>query len=208
MVDHTVGQGECLASIARQYGLFWQTIWNDPANAELKRRRRNPNVLKPGDVLRIPESSLKWVSCATEQRHRFLARGTPARLRVRLLRNNEPRAHVPYTLSIDGRTFTGTTDGEGWLTQSIPNDAQRGRLSLDNGCEVRNLVLGHLDPVDDIAGLQQRLSNLGLYGGPADGILGPETEAALALFQSGCGLEATGRLDDATRDALADGYKS
>ncbi len=62
--------------------------------------------------------------------------------------------------------------------------------------------MGHLDPVDGLKGAQQRLRNLGLYGGPVDGQDSPLTTGALSLFQQRQGLERTGKLDDATKDAL------
>ncbi len=50
--------------------------------------------------------------------------------------------------------------------------------------------------------IQQRLIDLGYLRGTADGIFGERSEAALKVFQSLAGLEATGSMDDATRDAL------
>jgi peptidoglycan hydrolase-like protein with peptidoglycan-binding domain len=49
---------------------------------------------------------------------------------------------------------------------------------------------------------QDRLSRLGFYNGPADGLRGPETDAAIERFQQAQGLTASGQLDAATSDAL------
>jgi len=80
-VDYTVKQGDCIESIAVRHGLLWQTIWDDPNNAELKRRREDPHVLLPGDPLYIPGRRVKSVDGATDQRHRFRRRGVPWRFR-------------------------------------------------------------------------------------------------------------------------------
>ena len=50
--------------------------------------------------------------------------------------------------------------------------------------------------------IQQRLIDLGYLRGVADGIFGERSEAALRVFQAMAGLEATGAMDDATREAL------
>ena len=56
---------------------------------------------------------------------------------------------------------------------------------------------------DDLRLAQQRLIDIGLLSGRADGIYGPKTAAALRDFQARNGLAETGKLDAATADALA-----
>jgi hypothetical protein len=54
---HTVQQGELLSRIAKASGFRdYRTIWNDPKNADLRRRRHNPHHLFPGDVVWVPPS--------------------------------------------------------------------------------------------------------------------------------------------------------
>jgi peptidoglycan hydrolase-like protein with peptidoglycan-binding domain len=45
---------------------------------------------------------------------------------------------------------------------------------------------------------QQRLHAAGLYQGPVDGVMGPDTKAALARFQAQNGLSHTEQLDEQT----------
>ena len=49
---------------------------------------------------------------------------------------------------------------------------------------------------------QEKLSAAGHEAGPADGKMGPQTQAALKEFQESKGLEASGRLDQETIAAL------
>lgn len=49
MPNHLVKQGECLSSIAAQYRFAWEQLWNLPQNRELRLKRKNPNILFPGD---------------------------------------------------------------------------------------------------------------------------------------------------------------
>ena len=45
MPYHEVKQGDCMASIADEYGFFWKTIWHLAENSELRRKRTDPYVL-------------------------------------------------------------------------------------------------------------------------------------------------------------------
>ncbi len=71
MTTHVVEQGECLATIAARHGYAWQTVYNAPENAALRRRRPNPNVLYPGDVVEIPEKRPVEARVATGRQHTF-----------------------------------------------------------------------------------------------------------------------------------------
>lgn len=54
----------------------------------------------------------------------------------------------------------------------------------------------------NVRALQNRLHQLGFYGGPADGVWGSTTQSALERFQRSRGLEVTGTLNPATANAL------
>jgi len=208
--EHVVRQGECLTSIAAAHGLHPDTIWNDAANAALKRERKDPSVLLPGDRLHVPERRLRQESGATEQRHRFRRKGLPARLILTVRQAGQPRADTPYVLAVDGRTREGTTDGEGQLDEPIPAGARAARLVVDPGGEgeqVFELDLGGLDPVTEAAGLQKRLDNLGFTCEPT-GELDEQTAAALLAFQKEHDLEPTGNADAKTRDKLVQEHGS
>jgi len=51
--------------------------------------------------------------------------------------------------------------------------------------------------------IQQQLADVGCYSGAIDGILGPETDAAILAFQEAAGLSADGELGPETQSALA-----
>jgi N-acetylmuramoyl-L-alanine amidase len=130
-------------------------------------------------------------------------------LSVRLLdADGEPLADEPYVLEIDGQHTEGRTDSDGLVEISIAPDARHGTLRLTERRQTHQLELGHIDPIESISGVQARLNNLGFDCGEVDGRLGPQTAAALRQFQSASDLEATGTLDDDTRQALQDSHGS
>jgi hypothetical protein len=212
---HTVEQGEYLASIAKDYGFSdLHTIYDHPQNADLKKKRPDPNILLPGDELFIPDKQLKDESCATEKKHRFQVKVPKAWLKI-VVKDSEGKAlsNQPYTLTVATLTSKGTTDGAGSLQQKIPIGIELGQLTLDKLGLTWPLKIGHLDPVHDegddtdnaiISGLQARLNNLGFHCGSVDGELGPQTTEALRRFQQTVmgRKDATGAPDKETRDAL------
>lgn len=209
MPEYTVKQGDCVSSLAAKYGLLPETIWDHPSNAALMKTREDPNILFPGDILFIPDKEEKVEAGATTQRHRFRKKGVPEKLRLRLLDNDEPLANLPFQLNIDGKFFEGTTDGDGCLEQSIPPGAKRGKLLVGEGEDQfeYNLILGHLDPLDEISGLQGRLNSLDFDCGKIDGVFGNKTKRALSFFQKKHDLEPTGEIDEATKKVLKEQYQ-
>lgn len=202
MKKHIVRQGDDMQSIAYENRMWWETIWHHSDNAELKRKRENPNLLLPGDVVCIPERQKKNEQVCTEQKHCFVRKGVPAKLRLKLLEDNKPRANESYTLNIDGKLFSGNTDQEGRIEVSILPNAKRGKLLLGEDQDEYVFELGSVDPLNETPGIQQRLSNLSFDSGRVDGEFGSKTEAALRGFQEQYGLTANGKLDQATREKL------
>jgi N-acetylmuramoyl-L-alanine amidase len=83
--SYVVQQGDCIASLAYERGLLLDTIWNHPRNRALKTKRKDPYILKPGDVVYIPDIDPKKLDCATRKRHRFKLKGVPAKFKLRLV---------------------------------------------------------------------------------------------------------------------------
>jgi hypothetical protein len=59
-----------------------------------------------------------------------------------------------------------------------------------------------VDPGQVVANVQSALQQQGYYQGEVDGILGPQTRAALADYQSAQGIEPTGAVDQPTLETL------
>ncbi|HBY59584.1 MAG TPA: hypothetical protein DEH78_07155 [Solibacterales bacterium] len=206
-MEHTVQQGDSVKSVAFQHGLFWETVWNHPNNAELKALRKNPNILYPGDKLFVPERVVKEVDAAVDGLHQFKVKNVPDKLKVRFLKQGEPRADVPYTLDVDGETSQGNTDGGGWVIKTIKPNAKKAKFDFGKG-EVFEMKLGHLDPIDTVSGLQARLANMGIWEGAVDGQVTPEFTDALKGYQKKRGLTESGEPDAGTQQKVEEEYGS
>jgi len=206
-LEHTVKQGEGLTSIAQKYGVSFEKIWNDPENDQLKRKRKNPNILYPGDVVYIPYKETKEELGVTETKHRFKLKKSIHILRLAVEVSEIGRmANEAYELTIDNNIYKGITDADGMIKETLPADSKTGRLKV--GEEVWELCIGWLNPIDrdtkdeGLSGAQGRLTNLGYLVGPVSGMMDSMTEMALKYFQADEGLELTGKLDEATRNKL------
>lgn len=199
--QYKVKQGDCMLSIAEKHGFFWETVWDHADNAALKEKRENSNELAPGDVVAIPDKREKDESKGATKRHRFKKKGVPAMLRLRIEIDDEAMANEPYRLTIDGRLISGTTDGDGRIEEPIPPNAVRGELRIGRGDEemIYPLQLGTLDPLDTENGVRGRLRCLG-YDGEGD------LAEAIREFQGDEGLEATGTLDEPTKQKLVERF--
>lgn len=194
---HRVRAGECISSIAVDYGFFPATIWNHDNNEQL-RELRDPNVLHVGDEVFIPDREIMTKTGATDQRHTFTRKGVPAKFRIQICNGTEPRPNVDFSLLIDGdKEITGKTDDEGVVSVFLPPKAREGRLTIGEGEQVIDLFFGHLDPIEEDSGVKQRLYNLGLLD--QEDASDADMLAAVALFQAQFGLEETGELDSGTR---------
>ncbi|HWM91647.1 MAG TPA: peptidoglycan-binding protein [Thermoanaerobaculia bacterium] len=205
-----VQEGQSVESIAYESGHYWETVWECPENAELRELRPSAHQLVPGDSLFVPDIVPKTEPCRTGKKHVFRRRGVPSRLRLIVREDGNPQSGVAYVIEIDGVVSKGTTDPSGKIDHPLPPNAASARLRIGDGigARVMTLCLRQLQPVNDTAGVQARLSNLGYGPGAVDGELGDATRAAIRAFQKAEGLDPTGEPDDALRARLVEKHGS
>jgi len=210
---YAVEQGDCLSSIAAKFGFgSYHSIYDHPLNADFKKKRPNPNVIYPGDILYIPNLQLKEVDCSTDKLHKFCVTRPLVRLRIKVLdRDRKPYKHKRYKLVVNSsdQMWSGHTTATGLVEALIPASVTAGRLQLwltDNPNALASiempLQIGHLDPAEEVTGAQARLNHLGFDCGVVDGILGPKTRSALTRFQKAQELTETGEVDGPTSDKM------
>ena len=201
--NHRVKQGECLSSIAAKYGLDAQSIWLDSANQTLKDLRKTPDILLPGDVLKIPDIDVKKESASSDNKHRYLLKNRTF-LHIKLVVDEHSLAGEEYDICIEDHTTHGTIGGDGKIDMNIPPDASSGHLTILG----RRFFfdLGNLDPADSVTGIQARLNQLGYRAGAIDNDCGPQTKACLSAFQKEHDIQVTGEVDNSTIDKIKQAY--
>ncbi|WP_437671179.1 peptidoglycan-binding protein [Sorangium sp. So ce131] len=203
-MDYIIKQGDHLTKIAVRFGFTsYDVIWNHPRNAELKARRRTPNVLMPGDRVFIPDREVKSAKVSSGKRHFFKVKRSRLQLRLAFLDFlHRPIANTEGALDIQSN-LRAITDGDGRMELIIAAAAEGGTITLPQGSAT--IHIGHLDPIDEESGLRARLANLGyLIGVVEDADDTEELRFALQEFQADHGIKITGAFDDATRAKLLD----
>ena len=203
---YVVKQGDCFSVIAKKHGFLLKTLWEHPPNAPLKQKRKSPNILHPGDVIYIPETTIREVDGSTEVKHVFRVEADKTDLQLRLLREDEPRSNVNFSLQIGRKTIEAITDSDGSINEkNIPADAKTAKLILQPGTEEAEeyeLLLGHLDPLEENSGVADRLQNLGFCFGFDEDEDDEALKYAVEGFQNKYELPETGAVDAATLDKL------
>jgi hypothetical protein len=207
-IEHEVEQGEHLPKIAEMYGYHdYKVIWDHADNKKLKDLRKNPNVLLPGDIVKIPDRKPEIVKCQTDKKYRFQLAGEVLHLRLALLDyNNEPLPDTECELRIDGNSIPLKSDGDGRIEAPISADVKEATLVFKDPQapferEIK-IQIGALDPVEEVSGQKARLSNLGYITSPLDEVDDTLFAHAVEEFQCDHGIKVTGECDSGTQGKL------
>ena len=173
-VTHTVQQGECLTSIALDYGYSdWKKIYEHPENEHFRNQRPNPNIVFAGDEITIPEIEIKAEPVEPDIVNVFVAKGTKPYLNLRLVEHIEGDAlsNCPYQLTYKHKgkeeKKEGQLDADGQLSIKIPGQIKEADITVtleqdaDKTDFTWKLFIGSPDPVDTPSATAQHLINMG-----------------------------------------------
>jgi N-acetylmuramoyl-L-alanine amidase len=216
-----VEQGECLSRIAHRYGIKdWKKGWNAPENEALRKKRKNPNVLLPGDEITVPGIDVHEIIVPTDQTHRIVVTNPIMSVEVAFRDwERNPMGESSYVISYseNGKEMQkkGQLGAKGKLQLLVHVSVRHIQVRFhDLGCAFE-LQVGTLDPVENadnqeliVSGLQARLAALGYGACDAPGVFGAGTKQALHAFQQAEMSEeaCTGEADSATRSKLVAVY--
>lgn len=201
--NHNVVQSDHIARIAEKYHFFDYTIiWDDGANADVKSKRTNPNILYPGDVVVIPDKTPKTETRPTTRTYVFKVKPQPLQIRLKILDyDGEPAVgDLKYKVEGDSGTVAMTN---GLFRKPIDRAWQNGSLRVDklNILDVP-MKIGWLDPVEYQSGQVARLNNLAYNAGVVESVDPLQFRSAVEEFQCDNGLDVTGECDATTQAKL------
>jgi hypothetical protein len=191
--NRAVGPGQTAASVAWSAGFMkFETVWSAPENADLGKRRKDPQVLHPVDTIHVPARLPPQFSFATGREHVITVNRTKLTVRVRLVDwLGKPRAGQACVVTADGDPQEVTSDGQGAVQFVVSPVTSRATIDCGDG-EVFDLAVGALNPVDTLTGAGSRLANLGLYSHVEDATIDDRERLrfALEVFSDIAGIDA------------------
>jgi hypothetical protein len=188
MQPYVIKQGDYLALLAYNFGFDAATVWNDPANAALRQLRPDPNLLWPTDILYIPDQVYKQPttqSLQTGTTNNFVSDLPEVPVSLRFV--DPPLASQAFIVQEQPQLTGLTTGADGTVTFSIPVTLQAFTVAFTDSGTTFVFNTGHLDPIDTLTGVFQRLQNLGYIGAGATMVPSPDLNVvrdALRAFKA------------------------
>lgn len=214
-VVHTVKQGETLTRIAKQYSYSsWKSIYYDPSNSEFQKLRPNPDLIFPGDKINIPDIKPRKMTVGATRQHVFCVKREGEYFRLKIQnRKGESWTGKKVVLDADGDMQEFTLDESGIVEFNLGDkELSNAKLDvytdddIDYPSHSIELKLGHLDPVEELSGVQARCNALGFDCGVVDGLNGKNTEKGVKAFQKAHGLVVDGIAGPNTKKKLKEVY--
>lgn len=204
--SYVVRAGDHLAKIAHNVGLDPDTVWKHPKNKDLRAKRPDGNLLCEGDIVFLPLEDEKGLPLQIGAENHFSAEVPEIETHLRFGDAKGPFAGEAYVVEGLDDPIEGTTDGNGALVIVSPVTARVAKVFFPKRKRRFAVLLGDMDPITEVSGVQLRLAALGFFQGTANGTLDEGTAKAIANFQDAKGLPKTGKMDAATVDALKSAY--
>jgi hypothetical protein len=187
MAEYTVKQGDWFARIVKRqgYGNVWKPIFQNSDNQDFRKICPEPDLLIPGEHCVLPDKDEREETKSTSKKWQFELAPSKAQLHVVLLRpNGQPLKSTAYKLVfhgplVEGKTISKKTDGNGAVKCDITTDVEKATLTIEG--QTFELLIGYLEPVTTVKGVQARLQNLNYHIEAIDGVAGAETPSAAAI---------------------------
>lgn len=221
---YVIRKGDYLTKLGHELGFDPAYVWAHPKNQELVEKRKSMEVLKPGDLLWVPDEARRRMPVEAEAKNAYVARVPKVPLVVTLKLGGKVLKKEPYILRGLGKLpdgtgsrkdeMTGETDEEGRIRLMPSVHVREVEVVLPRKKKELRLFIAGMAPDNELSGVRMRLKNLGYLGAKHQGAeryeaIDPvQLEAAVRAFQVDVGLEVTGVVDDALTAKLVEVHGS
>lgn len=221
---YVIRKGDYLTKLGHEMGFDPSFVWAHPKNKELVAKRKNQEVLKPGDILWIPDEARRKMPVEMETQNSYVARVPKMPLVLTLKLGGKILKKEPYIIRGLGRLPDGTgakkeevsgeTDDKGVLRLAPSVHVREIEVVLPKRKKELRLFVAGLAPDNELTGVRMRLKNLGYLGAKHQGAeryeaLDPaQLEAAVRAFQTDAGLEVNGVVDEKLTKKLVEVHGS
>lgn len=216
--EYTIQQGDTLLRIAKAHGFMRsESIYDHECNAEFRALRPDPNIIYPGDIIKIPDKENQTQSRPANGRHSFTVKKPETEMFRIVIQGDDGQAleGKRAALTAGSETIDAPISADGLIEIELPNGDEAEaelKIFLDPDSEepshIYEVQLGHLDPVDTVSGVQARCNALGFNTGVVDGVMGSNTREGIKDFQAQQGLQVDGEMTPETLDKLREVYGS
>ncbi len=138
---YKIQEGDCLSTIGKSYHVSWEWLWEK--NEELRNKRKEPNRIQVGDILKVPTREKETQSSKElilDQENTFLLLNEPTAFFLQLKSNGLPTKNQRCACLFDGvlqeEKRKWTTDNEG----NLQLDGEKQLWALSNTKEIHVLT--------------------------------------------------------------------
>jgi hypothetical protein len=195
-----IKQGDYLAALAHKFDFDADDVWGHDKNTDLRQARPNPNILNPTDILYIPDQvnkKPKSFSLNTGATNTFVSDAPKTKIAIRF--DDEDLKNQAYTVDELPELTDLKTGDDGTASLSIPVTLQSFTIEFTESGAAFTIFVAHLDPIDKLNGIAQRLQNLGYLGPQPDG-----TDLDVNAVRAGLRLLKADQTDDDSSDSSDD----
>src|SRR5436190_11709394 len=120
MKPYVVKQGDYLLKVAHTLGFDAEKVWSDGKNGDLKKLRKDHSMLKPGDILYVPDEPKKKLSVNAKQSNTYVARVPSIKVCVVVAEDDDPIENEKYVVEGLGDDTERVTDDKGQISFEAP----------------------------------------------------------------------------------------
>jgi len=206
---YVIRQGDYLSKLGPARGFNPETAWADPKNDPIRKKRTSMNMLQPGDVVWLPDEPRPRLPVAGGSTNAYTARIPKVTVKLKLQVGGVALAKEPYVIrGVGPEPIDGATDENGFLSAKVKVHVREFEVELTKRKRSLRVRVGDMDPINELTGVQKRLTHLGFYLPTKTGTENFEAldarqiVSAIRAFQSSKGIKVTGKMDDETSKAL------